>query len=771
MTDRDQQQDQDLLDQLAEEFACRCRRGEHPALQEYEQRFPMLADQLRQLLPSVALLEEFKRDRGRTSSNLDLLVGEKPDQLGDFRLIREIGQGGMGVVYEAVQESLGRRVALKVLPRQSLADPKRLERFRREAQAAARLHHTNVVPVFGLFEAQGWHFYVMQYIAGRGLDQVLAERRRSDSRQDTKPTGPITVGDIAFQLALPPSPPPLVVPPAKMAPAIDSLPSSDEFRCITTWIAQAAAALEYAHAQGVIHRDIKPANLLLDDRGSIWVTDFGLARLAEQDGLTNPGDVLGTLRYMAPESFQGESGARGDIYSLGLTFYELLTLRTPFTESHPGRLLREIGEGQLPRPRQIRREIPRDLETIALKAIARDPAQRYASAGEFAADLQRFLADQPIHARRTSKAERLWRWSRRNRALATLGAVALSSLVLAATMGWVSYVSTTQALRGEAARRIEAEAASAAAEENMQLSLNALDEIFTALAPPRRGPGGREPDEGPPPDPPQPPAFRPAGADRAGRPPSHGEKETQLLHTVLEFYERFAARNSTNTRLKREAARSYRRVGDIHVRESEFAAAAESYRHAIPLFAELAADRSASAGEQAELLDAQLRYIDLQRRVDPACNMRTLLDEARQMGQDLVTRFPDSSRYRLLLARIARSDGWQRQQQQDDSSAEKAYRQAAEHAKKSLDCTDDERVGVVEFSRCQADLARLLMAKQRRNEAVLAVQEAIDILETAPPGPGVHEAWLDQHDLLATWGVNQDGRPRPRPRPLPPPRR
>ena len=181
---------------------------------------------------------------------------------------------------------------------------------------------------------------------------------------------------------------------------------------------QAAQGLAHAHARGVVHRDIKPSNLLLDTAGVVWITDFGLAK-AEEDGLTATGDILGTLRYMAPERFRGEGDARADIYALGLTLYELLTLRPAFATSDRLRLIERIKTEEPARPRSLDARIPRDLETIVLKASEKDPALRYATAEAMAEDLRRFLADEPIQARRIGGSERAWRWCRRNPGLAS----------------------------------------------------------------------------------------------------------------------------------------------------------------------------------------------------------------------------------------------------------------------------------------------------------------------------------------------------------------
>ena len=205
------------------------------------------------------------------------------------------------------------------------------------------------------------------------------------------------------------------------------------FRSVAQIGRQAAQGLAYAHARGIVHRDIKPSNLLLDTDGVVWITDFGLAK-AEDDGLTATGDILGTLRYMAPERFRGEGDARADIYALGLTLYELLTLRPAYDSSDRLKLIEQIKTEEPTRPRSIDRRIPRDLETIVLKAIDKEPGARYPTADAMAEDLRRFLADEPIKARQVSTSERYWRWARRNPVIATLGGV-LTAVLVAVTIG------------------------------------------------------------------------------------------------------------------------------------------------------------------------------------------------------------------------------------------------------------------------------------------------------------------------------------------------
>jgi serine/threonine protein kinase/WD40 repeat protein len=371
-----------------------------------------------------------------------------PERMGDFRILRVIGRGGMGVVYEAEQVSLGRRVALKVLPQALRLDANRKARFEREAKAAAKLHHTNIVPVFGVGEHDGLPYYVMQLIDGRGLDAVLLELRSRPAQSppatlaDSPPAEPAPA-DVGTMLAAP-SPPDVTTPGPTSHPEPGAAPVLPEsgggsssggkraayWRDVARIGAQVADALEYAHRQGILHRDVKPSNLLLDSQGAVWVTDFGLAKADDSDNLTQAGDIIGTLRYMPPEAFEGRGDRRADIYALGLTLYELLALRPAFGEADRNKLVKLVMTTEPVRLDLVNAFIPRDLVTVVHKAADRDPARRYQTAGDLAADLRRFLADEPIRARRISQLERYLRWARRNPGIAVLGGVLTAVLVV-----------------------------------------------------------------------------------------------------------------------------------------------------------------------------------------------------------------------------------------------------------------------------------------------------------------------------------------------------
>jgi serine/threonine protein kinase len=389
-----------------------------------------VADRLSDYLDALDLIQsvagEVTPELGSEMSQSPLGPGEI---LGDFRILREVGRGGMGVVYEAEELRIpARRVALKVLPATSGLEPRTLQRFRVETQAAACLNHPNIVPVFSAGCDRDTPFYAMPLIKGRSLAEILRTRREGDqtSTSMSLPTVPGQGPDCPW---------PVVV--ARLG-------------------LQVADALEHAHSLGVIHRDIKPSNLIVDAEGRLWVTDFGLARVAcNEAGPTSTGDLVGTLRYMTPEQIRGEPGAgdpRSDIYALGVTLYEAVTLRPLFEASDRSALIHRILNDEPLAPRTIAPAVPRDLETIILKAMDKVPDGRYSTARALADDLRCFLEDRPIRARRPSIVERSLRWSRRHRALL---ATAVAGVVVSMAIG--TFALWRAKLQAEAAK-LQAEA-------------------------------------------------------------------------------------------------------------------------------------------------------------------------------------------------------------------------------------------------------------------------------------------------------------------------
>ncbi len=366
--------------------------------------------------------------------------------LGDFRIVCELGRGGMGVVYEAEQLSLGRRVAIKVLPFAALLDPRQLQRFKNESQAAAMLKHPNIVGVHAVGFDRGMHFYAMELVRGQSLAEVIAEldRRQTDGTQEvkgSKSAGP--QGRSAHSQRVE----------TRRNRDHDTSPvdaissgagfgSKNYYRNVAQLGITLSEALQYAHEHGVIHRDIKPSNLLLNDRGEVCIADFGLARFQENHELTMTGELLGTLRYMSPEQASGHRvlDHRTDIYSLGLVLYELMTLRPAFGEKNRKLLLQRIVENSPQPPQRLQPNVPRDFETVILKAVSKDPDARYASACEMADDLRRFTTHRPVLARRASRFEHVRRWVFHNPWLATTTAATIVLLIALGIGGPISAI-------------------------------------------------------------------------------------------------------------------------------------------------------------------------------------------------------------------------------------------------------------------------------------------------------------------------------------------
>jgi serine/threonine-protein kinase len=474
---------------LADEFLARCKRGERPTIKEYCDRHPDLAGEIRDVFEAVLMVEDLRPGPSDVSGSLGESAkagGKRLEQVGDYRILREIGRGGMGVVYEAEQQALGRRVALKVLPRTQAGDSSAQVRFQREARAAARMHHTNIVPVFDVGQDGDHLYYAMQLIHGQGLDLVIQDLKRLRSQGGAAPAvleraaqrsiaASLVAGQFAKEdlgVAAEPDSQATALyqgsaPSSAMLPGqsdISTVTSNRQayFRSVAQIGVQTASALSYAHSRGIIHRDIKPSNLILDTTGNVWVTDFGLAKTGE-GAMTHTGDILGTVRYMAPERFRGQCDVRADVYALGMTLYELLTLKAAYACRDRLELIELIRHAEAARPRSVDAQIPRDLETIVMKAIDKDPKRRYQSADELGEDLQRFVNDEPIKARRVGPVERLGRWCRRNPAVASLTAAVLVLMAVGTA------VSTWQAVVANLARADLAAKNAALAEEQAKV--------------------------------------------------------------------------------------------------------------------------------------------------------------------------------------------------------------------------------------------------------------------------------------------------------------
>jgi serine/threonine protein kinase len=452
-------ENQQLIAELLDQYASYLEQGNETAAALLLDAHPELSASWGTHLESLQALCRATRanDPKTNRSQPDAPVDESI--LGDYRLNREIGRGGMGIVYEATQLSLRRSVALKILPFAAVLDKQQVARFRNEAQAAASLHHPHIVPVFAVGCERGVHYYSMQLIDGRTLDQVFNEllpNQRPARGSRAKRIARIDLVNIQNQTTLDApkvpieeTPRPLPDPPTdrsnspannstqvaftSQASTVQSIRSRSYVHDTVESIICVAEALDFAHHQGVVHRDIKPSNLLVDSTGKIWVADFGLARIRGVGNLTAAGKVVGTARYMSPEQISGlpqEVDHRTDIYSLGITLYELLTLQPAFEAANRELLFKVIECAEPVSPRRLNPAVAIDLETIVLKAIAKNKSERYATAGEMAADMRRFLEGKPTLARRPTPVDRAFKWAvRRQRLVLTSLCLLLVALI------------------------------------------------------------------------------------------------------------------------------------------------------------------------------------------------------------------------------------------------------------------------------------------------------------------------------------------------------
>lgn len=578
--------DQQLLDQLADQFATELRNGESPSIADYQESNPTLADEIADVLGSVAMIEDLKRQSESIGPPQDRFGDLNIERLGDYRIVREMGRGGMGVVFEAVHESLGRTVAIKVLPSRIFGDPAALVRFHKEAHAAANLHHSNIVNVFGVGEADGVHYYVMEFVDGITLADVvrtLFEKRKQQPLENSFATNRDASPSIH---------------PFDRVPDFKS--DLERFRWSADLIAQIADGLHYSHQQNILHRDIKPQNLLLDEKNKPWITDFGLVKDIASQTMTKTGDLFGTPQYMAPESLEGKYDQRSEVYCMGLTLYELLVAQPAFANASPTQIFKTIAT-QSPAPlRQIDSAIPLDLDTIVQKAIDKSPSLRYQSAAEFRDDLYRFLEDRPIKARPISRLEKAVRWSRRNPLVASLSSLSASLLMVVAIVSSVAYFSTNRAYlkldekhsalvdqqketqsakdladqNAKQAKQNEAQmrAESKRAEANVDLAMQAFDDLFRKIM------------------------SKGAGRDLKSNMELEGfaelssigtlvtKDDAKILESVIRFYKEFTEKNEDNEELKIEIAKAFRRIANIYHLTGELNLAEGGYRKACDTF-------------------------------------------------------------------------------------------------------------------------------------------------------------------------------------------
>jgi eukaryotic-like serine/threonine-protein kinase len=570
---------QQRLADVLDSYLASLERGESasadtPAVASLLREHPEIAEPLKKHLESLRLLI-----RATTPHTLPASPQQvAPSELGDFLLVKEIGRGGMGVVYEALQRSLGRRVALKVLPFAAVLEPKQIARFQHEAQAAAQLHHPHIVPVFGVGCERGVHYYSMQLVEGRSLEQAIRELRQQENgleyreNENTADWSPDRkLSQQAHEIEAHPSPttsPAALVPTVKNGAGAPTVRDRNYYRHTAELMAQAAEALHFAHENGIVHRDIKPSNLLLDNAGKLWVTDFGLARMASDANLTVTGDILGTVRYMSPEQAAGQNHLidhRTDIYSLGTTLYELLTLRPLHDGVDRPAILRRIESHDTPQARKWNRDIPHDLETILLKSLSKERDQRYDTAQAFADDLRNFLAGRSPIAQRPSVSDRITRWAMRHRRAVLVSLLSLL-LALGGTIPIAFMLMSANHRTQEALTK---------SNNNYQQAREIVHRFLTQQA------------------------------RRLGEIPGTEPLQKELLQDTLAYYNEFIQQAMHDPPLRSELADAYFYAGEAAEKLGDKPAAAANYTQAVKLLTDLLAEHDSphSRGQLANSLN------------------------------------------------------------------------------------------------------------------------------------------------------------------------
>jgi serine/threonine protein kinase/tetratricopeptide (TPR) repeat protein len=621
--------ERDRLAKILDEFLLGLERGEPIQPEELLSRHPDVAGRLRDYLSGLALFQRAAAHRAPGQSAL--AVSGEPEllaQLGDFRLVQEIGRGGMGIVYEAVQVSLGRRVAVKVLPFAAAIDEKQITRFQNEAQAAAQIDHPHIVPVFAIGQEHGIHYFVMQLVGGQSLAGLLGELR-DEAREGAAAAKPSGVAARAAE-------------------------TRDHVLAVARMGVQAAEALHAAHEIGVVHRDVKPSNLLLDEKGKVWVTDFGVARCKSGGSLTETGHVIGSMPYMSPEQALGQPALvdhRTDVYSLGVTLYELATLRHPCEGTPHAATAEQYGRSQWRQPRSWNSSIPVDFENIVLKAMSEARDERYATARELAEDLRRFLEGRPILARRPSLGTRLEKWARRHKrpVAAAMGVLA------AAVLGIVVSLVVIAAERAEKDAAYRAAAANhARAEENYQRAEAKFRQAREVL-------------------------------DRCGarvnqllasKVPGAEAVRQELLAEMLPYYRKFAREAIHDPALQADLALTYNKIGHLSDQLGSLADAEEAYAEARAIYQRLVAKEPSGREHLRNLALCCNNLGQVRQKRGAVAAARDELVRARTIQEQLASGSPPASEFRADLATTESNLGLLLSQTGDEHEAAKHFRAA-----------------------------------------------------------------------------------------------
>ena len=639
-------------------------------------------------LHNVAIGFQNKADETPKRLAVGAVGNEK--QLGDFLLHREIGRGGMGVVYEATQQSLGRRVALKLLPFAAVLNHRQIARFKNEAHAAAQIQHANIVPIYGIGSDRGVHYYAMQFIDGLSLDLVIQEL--TQHKQQTQSN------ELSAGIACPSS-----------LLAAEKNSRSEYYRTVVRLGIQAAEAIHAAHEYGVVHRDIKPSNLMLDHDGKLWITDFGLAHSQSDATLTRSGDVMGTVRYMSPEQALGKTAMvdhRTDVYSLGITLYELLTRHAAFPGENLQAVQRNIETVDPPTLRSIRDDVPVDLETVVHKAMSKERDDRYETAEQLAQDLQRFLDGRPTIARPPTVLDRVTKWSRRHRKAVTIGtcvslllAVGFAvSTLLVARANWVADQNLQQAQTIYQQARGVIDLGASFAEQ-----LREIDDAQVA----------RE----------------------------------YFLQRLLAYYEGFANQTSRDSALRLDYAINYSKIGTIRRQLREYHSAVEAYKSAVEILQQLCGEQPTNLAHARYLALAFSNLGMLHTELGQLQPARASYESALTIQDRLASQEPNSSIYRADLSRTRMNLGLLQIQTGDRAGAQDSYHSAIRLQRGLVQQEPDSQQHRRDLATTYNNLASLLSPTDP-NQSASAYQQALNTYDELVDEFGPSQDLLKNQALL-----------------------